>query len=150
MREKNISFYSDIIPLLEERHSKMSDAYYDCALYPEIKYKENNMQGCFNEWHKLVNTCTVILNFITFISECSPEYKKRLNINVDTLNKYSQELSEVNEKILKEFHSTKAINYNTLEAGLKITYYGSLGLSAIENMILKMKQELYRNKYAPK
>lgn len=148
--EKNISFYSDIIPLLEERHSKMSAAYYDCVFHPDIKYGENNMQGCFDEWHKLVNTCAVILGFITFISNCSPEYKKRLNINADTIDKYSHELSEVNEKISKEFYTTKMINYTTLEDGLKITYCGSQGLSAIENMILKMKQELYRNKYAPK
>lgn len=148
--EKNISFYSDIIPLLEKRHSKMSSAYYDCVFYPEIRYKENNIQGCFDEWHKLVNTCTVILDFMTFISKCSPEYEKRLNINIDTLNKYSKELSEANEKISKEFYSTNKINYNSLEVGLKITHCGSLGLSSIENMIVKMKQELYRNKYAPK
>ena len=148
--EKNISFYSDVIPLLEERYSKMSAAYYDCALYPNIRYGENNMQGCFNEWHKLINTCTVILDFIKFLSECSPEYKNRLSIDIDTLNRYSQELSEANEKISKEFYSINEINHNTLEDGLKITYCGSLGLSAIENMIVKMKQELYRNKYTPK
>ena len=148
--EKNISFYSDIIPLLEERLSKMKAAYYDCVFYPEIKYKEGNMKGCFDEWHKLVNTCTVILNFITFISKCSPEYKKRLNIDIDKLNKYSQDLSEANEKILKEFYATEKIDFNTLEEGLKITHCGNRGLSEIENMILKMKQELYRNKYAPK
>ena len=148
--EKNNSFYSDIIPLLENRYSKMSMAYSNCVFYPRIKYDGNDMQGCFDEWHKLMNTCTVILNFNKFLINCSKEYNKKLNIDICALNKYLEELSKADNKICEEFYKTNEIDFETLEYGLKVSHYGELGLSLIENMIIKMKQELYRNKYAPK
>ena len=148
--EKNNSFYSDIIPLLENRYSKMSSAYSNCNFYPKIKYDENDMQGCFDEWHKLVNTCTVILNFIIFLLNSSGEYGKRLNIEIGTVKKYLEELHVADNKICEEFYKTNEISCESLEKCLDVSHYGNIGLSLIENMIIKMNQELYRNKYAPK
>ena len=49
-RERNVAFYSDIIPVLENRHENMHKAYFDYSLKIDRFFYSHDYEKCYYAW----------------------------------------------------------------------------------------------------
>lgn len=144
---RNIGFYSDAIPILEQRLSKMKKAYFDFTFKIRIEYRAGNYQACYEAWHANCNTCLVILEFLCFLKQQFPYTPNSLKVTDEQLSQAKDTLSEANNNIQKEFFHNNIITEDTLELCVQATDYGMYGLQTLENLIIELKLNLYGIRY---
>lgn len=147
VRERNIAFYSDIIPILETRHANMHKAYFDYALKVDRFYHSKDYEKCYNAWHINCNTCFVILEFLRYIHAVLPFSPKSLTFSLEKIEKAKNSLSEADEKISREFFDQNIISAETEKVCYQILDCGLAGLYEIEELIQELKCNLYGIKY---
>lgn len=146
-KERNISFYSDIIPVLENRRENMRKAYFDYALKIDRFYYSKDYEKCYNAWHANCNTCFVILEFLRYLHTVLPFHPKSLTFSLAEIEKAENNLSEANEKISKEFFDQHMISEETEKICRQASDCGLVGLYEIEGLIQELKCNLYGIKY---
>ncbi len=146
-RERNVAFYSDIIPVLENRHENMHKAYFDYALKIDRFYYSQDYEKCYYAWHANCNTCFVILEFLRYLHAVLPFHPKSLTFSLVEIEKAENNLSEANEKISKDFLGQNIISEETEKICRQASDYGLVGLYEIEDLIQEFKCNLYGIKY---
>lgn len=146
-RERNVAFYSDIIPVLENRHENMHKAYFDYALKIDRFYYSHDYEKCYYAWHANCNTCLVILDFLRYLHTVLPFRPKSLTSSLEKIEKAKDNLTEANEKISKEYFAHNTISEETEKICRQASDCGLVCLYEIENLIQELKCNLYGIKY---
>lgn len=146
-KERNVAFYSDIIPVLEKRHADIQKAYFDYALKIDRFYYSQDYEKCYNAWHANCNTCFVILEFLRYLHAVLPFCPKSLTLSLEEIEKTENNLSEANEKISKEFFAQNTISEETEKICCQTSDCGLVSLYEIADLIQELKCNLYGIKY---
>ena len=146
-RERNVAFYSDIIPVLENRHENMHKAYFDYSLKIDRFFNSHEYEKCYDAWHANCNTCLVILEFLRYLHTVLPFHPKSLTSSLEKIEKAEGNLTEANEKISKEYFAHKMISEETEKLCCHASNCGLMGLYEIESLIQELKCNLYGIKY---
>jgi hypothetical protein len=146
-KERNVAFYSDIIPILEDRCENMRKAYFSCFFKVDRYFSAKDYNKCFDAWHANCNTCFVILDFLRYLHAVLPFQPKSLTASLNDIEKAIDVLSEANQRISREFFDSNEIRRETLDFCRRTTEYGHRGLLIVENMIQEFKCNLYGIKY---
>lgn len=146
-RERNIAFYSDLIPVLEKRHSDMQEAYLGTVLKIQRRYQEHDFEMCYQAWHANSNACYVILGFLRYLHKALPFTPDSLNINAEKIDSFEDEIYKANNQIQTEFFKGKTISSATVDKCIRATDSGGYALSIIEDLINEFRKNLYRIKY---
>lgn len=146
-KEKNIASYSDIIPILEDRHKNMEKAYFDYAIKIKRYFQSRNYEKCYFAWHATCNSCCVILLFIEYLNSVLPFTHPKLTFSSDEIEKLLANLTEANNLIQKEFFSDGRITNETIDLCTKAANSGMEGLYVIRDIIQELKHNLYGIKY---
>lgn len=72
IRERNIAFYSDLILVLEKRHSDMQEAYLDTVIKIRRRFQEHNFEMCYQAWHANSSACYVAVEFLRYLLKALP------------------------------------------------------------------------------
>jgi hypothetical protein len=150
LRERNVLYYSDIIPLLKIRYSNLHSAFFEHTFKLSRYYQNHDYAGYYDAWHVHVNVCLVILNFYEYLFVVFPFKPKCFNVKKESLEKVSNRLLEANNLCQSEFFTTKTISeetYKTCGESTEIPY-GLLVI--IGSLIEELEQNLYVLKYNKK
>jgi len=146
-KERNVAFYSDIIPILENRHENMHKAYFDFYFKISIYSRAQKYTECYHAWHANCNACFVILEFLRYLYAVLPFSPKSLTFTLGDIEKATETLSEANEKISKEFFDKNSICQETIDLSYEAISCGAECLYNIEDLIQEFKCNLYGIKY---
>ena len=146
-REKNVAFYSDIMPILESRYENMHKAYSEYALKINRYFYAGKYEECYYAWKANCNTCLVILDFLRYLHSVLPFQPESLTFSLPEIEKAADDLTKTNDLVTKEFFSQNAISKKTAETCFLAANCGSYGLRVIEELIQEFKCNLYGIKY---
>ncbi|MCH5260772.1 MAG: hypothetical protein J1F18_13500 [Lachnospiraceae bacterium] len=147
LRDKNVAFYSDIIPKMEKRIDKMHDAYRAYAFKLDREYRKKDYKSCYEAWHIHSNTCFVIIGYLRFLNTVLSSELKSALPSEDDLQKADDRLLAANQKIQQEFFSQETICEETANECVQATEYGMYALSCLEQLLITIKNSLYGLKY---
>lgn len=153
LREKNISYYEEIIPLLKKRYKKLINSYYYCWPKISIAFQTDNADDYFKYSHYASNTNFVIIGFMEYLIK-SFDFNKEFPYNQQILDKAKDlvlESSELCQKIYyknkfsdtTEFEKVKDLQEKSSEIPFEI-------LLTLESIIEEMENELYNIKFKKK
>lgn len=146
-KERNISFYSDIIPILESRRENMHKAYFDTYFKVDIHCRNQKYTECYQTWHASCNTCFVILEFLRYLHKVLPFHPQSLTFSLEEIEKANEHLTEANERISHEFFDQDCISRETVTYCCRALECGTYCLYNIEDLIQEFKCNLYGIKY---
>ena len=149
-RDKNISFYNDIIPLLQQKYKNMHTAYYQYYFKIDRNFHKNDFQECYNAWHINSNTCFVIINFFEYLLKVLPFKPKSFSFNNEQLEEAKNIILEANNHCQEEFFSDKIISQDVLKECIVAVNIGGDLLSILQSFVQELEQILYQIKYNKK
>lgn len=146
-RERNVAFYSDIIPVLENRHENMRKAYNDFYFKIDRYCRNQKYTECYHAWHANCNACFIILEFLRYLHTVLPFHPKSLTFSLEKIENAKESLTEANEKISREFFDQDSISLETVSYCCRTLECGTQCLYDIEDLIQEFKCNLYGIKY---
>lgn len=147
LRDKNVAFYSDILPKMENQTEKMKHAYREYSLNIDIEYQKKDFKKCYEAWHINSNTCFVILEYLRFLNTVLPPDLKSVLLQEDDIKKAEDQLLSANSIIQHEFFIQNTISEETVK---KCTMAANCGMNALwrlDQLVITIKQGLYGLKY---
>lgn len=147
LRDKNVAFYSDIIPKMETQIDKMRNAYYSYTFKVDREYRKGNYESCYEAWFINLNTCLVILEYLRFLNTVLPSELKLALPQEENIRKAEDSLLSANENIQKEFFSREIICEETKIKCIRAAEYGMFALDKLDQLLITIKQSLYGLKY---
>lgn len=150
IRDKNIVFYSDIIPSIETRIESMRSAYWAYAFKIQKAYQKQDYSACYEAWHINSNTCFVILEYVRFLKTVLPANFKGLLPDETDIETTKNKISDAHAKIQQEFLHTQFISKETVDKCISATYCGANALQRLEHLLAAIRRSLYGLKYNTK
>lgn len=147
IRDKNIAFYSEIIPCIETRIKSMRSAYFAYAFKIQKAYRKQDYSACYEAWHINSNTCFVILDHILFLRTVLPSDFRNLLPDGTEIETTKNKILDTNEKIQREFFHTQFISKDTVDECLNTSYCGAIALQRLEHLLAAIRRSLYGLKY---
>lgn len=150
-RDRNIAFYSDVIPLLRKRYNDMYEAYFQYTFEIQISRQKDDMESVYEAWHINSNTCFVIIGFFQYLFEVLPFIPKSFSsagISNEILDKLSKNILDLNNKVQTEYFKDKRIHHDILKKCESTLRTGSSLLSSLDSFILELEQQYFSMKYA--
>lgn len=155
-RERNITYYNDIIPLLEKRYELLNNAFYFDIARNSIAVQNGDFETFLDCHKRTINTLCVIRGFYKMICDTSayiPKYLKmyydKLNIDFDENSNYSNEVFSLYNTQSGKNHETIISELNELDS--KQMKHSKLCLDILDILqkyIEDLKMQLYIIKYS--
>ena len=149
-RDRNVAFYSDIIPLLKTRYENMREAYRDFTNKISRYHQQNDYENCYIALKANSNTCIVIADFFKFLITVLPYKPKSIDIDFDYLDKGIHAIVDADHKMRTEFSKQSIISDETVKACNNANYIGQHLLFTLQKLIIEFEQMLYGIKYTKK
>ena len=151
IRERNISYYTDVIPILKDRHDKMCNAMHECYFGADIHHQEKDYRELFGSLHQYFNTCFVVINFFRYLCRIK-SFEKSFSGTIDNekLTEMANNILEVDIKVQKEYYGSKFISDETYEKCMDLDD-GPIGLlEFLYAYIYELENSLFEIKYDKK
>lgn len=148
-REKNITYLNDIVPLLQTRHRKMSDAiYYDMGR-EAISSQNGIYEVYFACYQRFKNTYCVIVQFYKLLCETAKYKPKYLTAYLKYLDDDWEQKNAYEQKVYANYNSQNADN-NLMDLAnekLKVERLIISILDVLDYYIKDLRAKLYHIKY---
>ncbi len=146
-RERNIAFYSDVIPLLKQRYDKLKTAHSEYMLKIDRARHAKDYVDCFNAWHIQSNTAMVIIGFFEYLRKSFP-YTPKCFKGVDfDLELEREKILNLNNTVFSEYNDLKIISDETINECINSLFINDKLLILIEELIEELESELFVIKY---
>lgn len=147
-RERNIIYYTDIIPLLKKRYKSLTDAFFQHTFRLQRSYYATYFSEFYDAWHAHCNTCIVIIGFYEYLLKAFSFRPKSFFYTKADLEGMVAKLLNADEKCQKEYLETKIVSNQTYEL-CKNSESGPYSiLSTLESTIIELEQNLFKIKYS--
>lgn len=123
IRERNIFFYSDLIPVLEKRYIDMREAYFDTVFKIRIGFQQKDYEKSYQAWHANSNACFVIIEFLRYLYKALPYRPACFYFTPEKLDKAENELLDTNNIVQTEYFSHNTIDSETIDQCIRATDY---------------------------
>lgn len=147
LRERNIAFYSDIIPGLEMKYNKMHKGYFQYIFKFPRYYSDGDFERCFDAWHYCSNASFAIIGFLSYLNTILPFRPNCFGFTEQDLKSASDRILEANQNIQKEFYNTSKVSKETFDKCEMALCATDNALLVISALIIELKQNLYGIKY---
>lgn len=150
-RDRNIAYYTDIIPLLKKRYEDMKAAYYTHHFKLQIYYQKGDFESYYWAWHAHVNACLTIVGFFEFLLDVLPFKTESFAFNKTDLRDLEDELSTANNNCQNDFFKgQKIITKKTYILCFESENKTFDLLMSLNCFIQEIQQRLYNTKYSKK
>lgn len=150
LRERNVVYYTDIIPLLKDRYDRLHKAYYEHIFKLSIYFQKLEYQNYYDAWYAHVNVCFKLIEFYEYLLEVFPYKPKSFHYTKQALKNITNQLLETNNRCQSEFFSTKIISKELYDECYASLIKPDGILADIEALIVELEQKLYVLKYSMK
>lgn len=149
-KSRNITYYTDIIPILKARYSKMHKAYFEYTFKLDTYYFHKEFDKFYDAWHVHSNTCFVILNFFDYLLQVLPFTPKSIKFDREILSKLRSNWLDIHNQLQKNYFGNKKITESDYENSKKLSAQGFKLLNTLEFLINELEQDLFIIKYNKK
>jgi hypothetical protein len=147
-RDRNIAYYTDVLPLLHTRYENMHKAYFDFTFGISRAYQKSDFDSLYEAWHANSNTCFVIMNFFQYLLEVFPfEPKCFKGLTNELLEQKKGEIREVNTEMFDKYHGHEQISGELVSRCKKSTDIGFMLLMTLQELIKELEQDYFSIKY---
>ena len=144
---RNIAFYTDVLPLLRTRYENMNKAFYDFVF--QISITQLDYELLYEAWHANSNTCYVIISFFQYLLEVLPFKPKCFKgLTNEKLELKKKEIREVSEEVTEEYYKYNRISGELIERCRKANRSGFKLLIIFPELIEELEQKYFSIKYA--
>lgn len=147
LRDRNIAYYSDVIPLLKKRYNDMHTAYFQYNFKLERYKQGNKVEEFYDAWHIQSNTGFVIIGFFEYLIGISVFDCKKYNIDTLLLNTLSDQILDANRKIQEEYLHHNTISEKTYEICIEAMMPSFSLLMVLNEFIGDLENQLFTIKY---
>ncbi len=152
-RDKNITYYEEIIPLLKDRYKKLNYVYHYCWPKLSIAYQTCNVEDYFKYSHYSSNANIVIINFMEYLIKTF-NFNRRFPYNEEKLNVATNKVLEASNLCQKAYYKSEREFKDKFEEIKNLHEEASNSpyeiLQILECLIEELEQELYKIKYYKK
>lgn len=149
-RERNINFYSDVLPLLQKRSESLHTAYFDNIFKIRRYHNQGAYQQCYEAWNATSNACFVILDFLLYLNTVLKYHPNSFTFTEHDIEALQNEILAVHHKVQEEFFNKGTISSETLDKCENALDCGMYGLHTLRNLITELQQKMYQIKYDKK
>jgi|GEM_PF-3789861 len=147
IRERNIAYYSDIIPILKKRSEDLHKAYFEYT-FKFDRFYEKDFEKCYEAWHVQSNTSFVIIQYIEFLIEVLHERPKCFTFDDSELEQAKDRILDANKKIQEEFIHHGVITPETHQICREALQFPFYLVGLAQDIVIELQQNLYHNKYS--
>ena len=143
-RDKNISFYSTILPDMQRKYWNMRKAFDGCIVRMVENTKQKDYLAYYQAWEMSTIACHVILGYLEHLVKALPFTPDSLSkINVNTIKEVHDEIKAIRSQIDKEFSVTGDMTAEMRAECQKTLSYGNKALNIIFDLLLEFNCNLY-------
>lgn len=150
LRETNVQYYNEIIPLLKKRYDNLHTAFFEHTFKLSIYYQGREYQKYYEAWSAHSNTCIVIVEFYKYLFSVFLFRPKCFTAELADLDAICTKILNANQKCQEEYFSQKTISEETYKACNEATQPPYALLMTIEALAQELQQNLYILKYSRK
>lgn len=147
IRDRNVVYYSDTIPILQTRYENMRKAYFDCSLKIYRCFYAKEYAGCYHAWIANYAASKTIFDFLRYLIKNLPFHPQSITVSSSDIDGMDDRMYEANCKIQEDFCHHGFISTETFDMCFQVSNYGSQCLDIIKDTIQELKDNLYGIKY---
>ena len=149
-KSRNITFYTDILPILKSRYTKMHNAYFQFTFKIDQYYQQKEWDKYYDAWHVHCNTCFVILGFFQYLLQVLPFTPKAITFDKIYLSELSSSWLNTDHQLQSNYINNAQITESDYKNCKKVSDQGFALLNTLKCVIDDLEQDLYATKYNKK
>ena len=147
LRERNVIYLTDIIPLLRKRYCNLSEAYFQNSFRLGL-YSQSGEWNCYYDaWHMLSNTCVVVNGFYLFLLKVIPNIKNFECYAENEIIKFNNQLLEIDAIFCEYYAQHHEITQKIHKKCEKAILHSYEILDEINCLTNQLEAHLFETKY---
>lgn len=149
-KSRNITFYTDILPILKSRYTKMHNAYFQFTFKIDQYYQQKAWDKYYDAWHVHCNTCFVIAGFFQYLLQVLPFTPRAITFDKEKLSGLINSWSDINQQLQNDYFHNHQITENDYKNCKILSDQGFALLNTLKCVIDDLEQDLFATKYNKK
>lgn len=148
LREKNITYYNECIPIIEQRYKNIHEAFFQYCFKLDIEFQKGDYEKFYTEvWHAHINTIFVIIEYWEYLIQIFKNESNLYSVTKDKINKVKKELLEKSMICDEEYYKSETISVETYKSCKEISNIGFDYLMELNKFICNLKKDIYNMKF---